>query len=316
MTNRIEPERPRRLGRSRAYTAGDLPERLRHWHAPRINRWERLHVTAGTLGIACLEAAGVMSAVLVAGDKRWFAPGMRWRVTDMNADSRFELEVHADWKGQAEAPQQLRTELLTEARRMTASDVRAFDALVHSLPAGERRIVEGRFDMGELTGALFDTRTLSWHPLDCSAGYFTALIARSRQPFDLAAYLGRDHAVIEAALGGALSGDAESDRWLRATLERHLHIEEDLLFPAYIEVGGLEAWVDGLKREHGYLRQYLNELDQPGSRRKFLRLLDGHDEKEERVVYPDILARLGARAEAVLMAAMGSPVRHSNSERT
>lgn len=46
-----EPEQPRRPGRSRAYTAANLPERLRQWHSPRINRRERLWVTGDSLAI-------------------------------------------------------------------------------------------------------------------------------------------------------------------------------------------------------------------------------------------------------------------------
>lgn len=241
------------------------------------------------------------STTVIEGEKIWLGPGIRWRVANMDADNCFELEIHADSKGQAEAPQQLRSELLEEAERAVMTDVQAFEAFAQALPAGERRVVEGHFDFDELTKMPFGTRMLFWHPLERRAGHFIALIGRSRQRFDLAGYLGRDHAVIEAALGGALSGDVEKYQWLRAVLERHLHIEEELIFPAYIETGGRQAWVRGLKNEHKYLRQYLCELDQPASRRKFLRLLDGHDEREEQVVYPDVLAHLGERAEELLI---------------
>jgi hypothetical protein len=300
----VEPEQPRQIGRSRPYTSADIPGRLRQWHAPRINRWERLCVTSGALVIERFGATGVTSTTLTEGDKIWLGPGIRWRVANMDANNCFELEIHADSKGQAEAPQQLRSELLEEAERVVMTDVSAFEALVQALPAGERRIVEGHFDFDELARMPFDTRTLFWHPLERCAGHFIALIGRSTQRFDLAGYLGRDHAVIEAALGGALSGDVEKYQWLRAALERHLHIEEELIFPAYIETGGSQAWVRGLKNEHKYLRQYLCELDQPASRRKFLRLLDGHDEREEQVVYPDVLVHLGERADELLIPAI------------
>lgn len=303
-----EPEQPRLLGRSRAYTLANLPERLRQWHAPRINRWERLWVTGGSLAIEYLDAAGTISAVLALGENRWFAPGTRWRVVRMAPDSHFELEVHADVKGQAEEPQPLRSSLLEEATVVTVVDVPALVELLRSLPAGERRIVHAGFDLGAWPGTATGAQTLFWHPLAAAPGCFTVLVAHSDTPFDLRAYLGRDHAVIEAALGGALAGDANYDAWLRATLERHLHIEEDLLFPAYLAAGGREAWVKGLKLEHVWLRQYLSEFDQPVSRRRFLRLLDGHDEKEERIIYPHILAHVGARADALLGAAIAWPV--------
>ncbi|HET7306619.1 MAG TPA: DUF1971 domain-containing protein [Gammaproteobacteria bacterium] len=305
----VAPERPRQIGRSRTYTANDLPERLRHWHTPRVNRWEKLCVMAGTLAIEYLEAGGAATQVLAGSEQRWIAPGTRWRVAQMNADSRFELAIHADSKGQAEAPQQLRSDLLQEAERVAIPDAAAFEVLARTLPAGERRIVMGRFGAGALSSILSASRTLFWHPLGATSKSFTALIARGSRPFDLVEYLGRDHAVIEAALGRALVGDIESKRWLRATLERHLRIEEHLVFPAYIEAGGREAWVRGLTNEHVGLRRYLVELDQPLSRKRFLRLLDGHDEKEERVVYPDILAHLGERAGELLARAITRPIK-------
>ena len=299
-----QPEQPRLLGRSRAYTLANLPERLRQWHAPRINRWEKLWVTGGVLAIETLGATGATRVELDTRENRWFAPGTRWRVVRMQADSHFELEIYADVKGQAEAPQPLRSTLLEEAITVTATDASALAALLLSLPAGERRIVHARFDLGAWSGAADDAHTLFWHPLAAAPGRFTVLVARSAEAFDLPAYLGRDHAVIEAALGGALAGDAGYDAWLRATLERHLQIEEELIFPAWLAAGGRQAWVKGLKLEHVWLRQYLGELDQPTSRRRLLRLLDGHDEKEERVIYPDVVAHVGARADALLDAAM------------
>jgi Uncharacterized conserved protein len=303
-----EPEQPRRLGRSRPYTLANLPERLRQWHAPRINRWERLWVTGGSLAIEYLGASGTASVELVLQDNRWFAPGTRWRVVRMAPDGSFELEVHADVKGQAEAPQHLRSDLLEAAIAVSVADAGALAALLDALPVGERRLVHVGFDLDAWSGLATDVHTLFWHPLAAAPGCFTVLVARCDQPFDLPAYLGRDHAVIEAALGGALTGDVTYGGWLRATLERHLRIEEELLFPAYLTAGGREAWVKGLLKEHTYLRQYLGELDQPLSRRRFLRLLDGHDEKEERVIYPDILAHVGARAKELLAAAIASPV--------
>lgn len=304
---RAQPEHPRLLGRSRAYTPDTLPARLRHWHAPRINRWERLCVTTGTLAIECLGAGGVARSVLGAGEQRWLAPGTRWRVARLDAGGHFEIEVHADSRGQAEAPQPVRSDLLSRARRMQVPDVAALLAQARALAPGERRLVDARFGLDALPPAWLRSHTVFWHPLRADAASFMVLVARSGAPIDLATYLGRDHAVIEAALGKALSGDAEGTRWLPATLERHLHIEEELVFPTYLESGGEERLVRGLINEHRYLREYLRELEQPISRRKFLRLLDGHDEKEECLVYPDIVAKLGARADALLDRALARP---------
>ncbi|MGH8279426.1 MAG: hemerythrin domain-containing protein [Gammaproteobacteria bacterium] len=302
------PAHPRQLGDARRYTADEVSARLQNWHAPRVNRWERLRVTAGALTIELLTTGGVTRLPLAAGATRWFAPGTRWRVARMDSGARFELELHAASRGQAEAPEPRRSELLDGARRVQLAGAAVLSEFAGALAAGERCIVVVQCEASALPVATWNTCELFWHPLAVGAGTCTALLARSGQAFDLPIYLGRDHAVIEATLGGALAGDAERVAWLHATLERHLRIEEQLIFPAYLDAGGHAAWVRGLEREHAYLRAYLAELEQLVSRRKFLRLLDGHDEKEERVVYPDIRARLGARAGALLGRALAWPL--------
>lgn len=281
-----------------------MPDRLRRWHAPRINRWEQLHVVAGTLSIEHLDASGVARETLADGECRWLAPGTRWRVVALPAGARFELGMYAAAKGQAEAPEPLRSDLLDAARRVASADAAGLLEFARALAVDERCIVEGPFAADALPTALLGTRSFFWHPLAATPKGCVALLARSAQPLDLAAYLGRDHAVIEAALGGMLAGDPERGRWLQSTLERHLHIEEELVFPAYLAAGGQAGWVRGLENEHHYLRQYLATLEQAASRHKLVRLLDGHDEKEECIVYPDILARLGSRAEALLLPAL------------
>lgn len=258
--------------------------------------------------IEYLDAGGVRIATLEVGALRWFAPGTRWRVVGMPLDCQFEIGVHADAKGQAEAPQPLRSELLEAARRETVASPEALRQLVTALPVGAHCIVTMPFAVSAVRDELTAERTLFWHPLGNGTAGAAVMLARAAQPYGLAAYLGRDHAVIEAALGGALIGDTEALRWLHLTLERHLHIEEQLLFPAYVAAGGEARWVRGLENEHKYLRQYLGELDEPLSRRKFLRLLDGHDEKEEGTVYPDILAHLGAREMNLLSQVVAWPV--------
>lgn len=303
----VQPEQPRPLGRSRVYTAQDLSARLRHWHAPRINRWEQLCVLAGTLSVEYLGASGIVAATLAAGETRWIAPGTRWRVAGMGADDRFAIGVHADAKGQAEAPQPLRSTLLETAPRAEVFDRAGLQQCLRALPPGARSVIRLRFVDNVAPAELGGAGDLFWHPLETHAEGATALAVRSARPFDLAAYLGRDHAVIEAALGGALAGDAEAACWLQATLERHLQIEERLIFPAYVEAGGQAGWVRGLLNEHGYLRQYLAAFAQVDGRRKLLRLLDAHDEKEEGTVYPDVMAHLGARAAALLAQALAWP---------
>lgn len=300
----------RPLRRSRTYTHADLPKRLTQWHAPRANRWERLCVSAGRLETQWLDADGATSLSLQAGKTRWVAPGTRWYVSRMNPDTRFDLQIYADDTIPASAPQPLRTALFDNAERIRVDDATAFTQQVNNLAVGEIRLLQGGFDYSEsLRTILADCgQRLFWHPLVRRSDGFTAFITRSAQTVELLSYLGHDHAVIEAALAGALRGDAEYVDWLHATLGRHLAIEEQLLlFPAYLKAGGREGWITGLKSEHVLLRQHLTTLSNPAFRRRFLLLLDAHDEKEEQIVYPDILSKLGADAADLTRSAMRYP---------
>lgn len=300
------PAQLRLLGRSRAYVRENLPGRLTVWHAPRANRWEHLCVSAGRLHTQWLDASGVIGVELQAGQSRWIAPGTRWRVADMPDGASFELQIHAADALPAGAPQPLRAALLDAAERVDVDDAAAFTHLIDTLTPGDARLLHGCFDGTEMLRALSTEQGQHWfwHPLHASAQGFTTFITRSAEPVGLLEYLGRDHAVIEAVLAGALRGDAEHTRWLHATLARHLAIEEQLLFPAYLDAGGHEGWIRGLTNEHAHLRRHLATLTNPDSTRRFLLLLDGHDEKEEQIVYPDILARLGTDAAALTRSAM------------
>ncbi|MGH8122973.1 MAG: hemerythrin domain-containing protein [Rudaea sp.] len=302
----VPPTGLRPLGRSRTYARDDLPKRLTLWHAPRANRWEHLCVSAGRLHTQWLEASGVAAADLQAGESRWIAPGTRWRVTQMHVDARFELQIHAADALPVDAPQPLRAALLDAAERVGVDDAAAFHRLIDMLAPGEARLLQGRCDCTDTLRAIIAESGLHWfwHPLYAGADGFTTFIACSAEPIGLLEYLGRDHAVIEAVLAGALRGDIEHTRWLQATLARHLAIEERLLFPAYLNAGGRESWIRGLNNEHVHLRRHLAALSKHDSARRFLLLLDGHDEKEEQIVYPDILARLGAGAAELTRSAM------------
>lgn len=302
-----EPSAQRRkLGRSRRYIDADLPPRLRHWHAPRANRWEHLCVVNGPIEIECLGADGIRVETLASSTTRWIAPGMRWRVTRMQPQACFELEIHADEATIASAPQRVRAALIDEAAEIVLLDAAAFEQTIADLKPGERCLLRAHFDITEYMQAVIANSALHlcWHPLELGKTCSTALLARSAQPIGMLEYLGRDHAVIEAALAGALRGDVEHELWLRNILARHLVIEEKILFPAWLEAGGNPAWVRGLCNEHKHLRHDLDRLSDPVSQRRFLLLLDGHDEKEEQTVYPDILARIGAGSDMLTLRIM------------
>lgn len=314
MTQNHQPTPPairRQLGRSRRYTATSLPRRLDHWHAPRANRWERLIVAAGSLEVEWLYADGTTVDTLHAGDVRWIAPGMRWRVAAMDSQASFELEIHADDAAPVSSPQAARTAWFDGVEERHVADGVVLTQLLTDLAPGEHYLL--RCDFYPANHLLRNVMTqaaqsLFWHPLDRGPQHLTAFVARAAQPIGLLDYLGRDHALIEVALTGALRGNAEHARWLRASLLRHLSIEEKLLFPAYLKAHGNAGWVRGLCSEHEHLRSGLQNIGQPAGRRRFLLLLDGHDEKEEQIVYPDVLARLADQADALLTEAITYPL--------
>ncbi|HMM56328.1 MAG: hypothetical protein DYH18_00215 [Xanthomonadales bacterium PRO7] len=311
VTHLAEPSaRRRQLGRSRTYTSTDLPARLRRWHAPRANRWVRILVDAGALDVEWLDADGITAERLKHGSSRWIEPGLRWRIADSDASTQFRLEVHADESSAAAAPQPLRAALLDDAPVMQVDDAVAFTRVLANLEPGTHNRVRSSFDFSEALREAMRASgdTLCWHPLHDADGERVALISRSAQAIGLPEYLGLDHAVIEAALAGALRGNIEHMRWLRSALARHLWIEEDVLFPAYLAAGGNAGWVRGLHNEHQHLRAALEHLEEPASQRRFLLLLDGHDEKEEQIVYPDIAMRLGARLGDLSRQIMGTGV--------
>ncbi|MCB1569217.1 MAG: hemerythrin domain-containing protein [Xanthomonadales bacterium] len=297
-----KPARTRLLGRSRLYVRADVPDRLFQWHAPRANRWECLHVRSGQLRVECLGVDGLQVEALTVGDERWVAPGTRWRIVQMPDDASFALDIYADASIEPAAPQPRRAAILDEATQLRIDDEAQFHTMLAKLAAGERRLVWADAAIAEWFAKAWDASggCVCWHPLDEDDGRVLALVARAARPIDLLEYLGRDHAVLEAALTGALRGDALRMRCLRNGLARHLVIEEELLFPAYLDAGGTVGWVNGLCKEHTMLKRQLQALHDADHVRRFVMLLEAHDEKEEQIVYPDIAARLGPILSASL----------------
>lgn len=296
--------RCRLIGRSRRYDASGLPARLRRWHAPRANRWERIEVAGGPLGIDWLAGAATRSEELAPGTCRWVPPGQRWRVRSMAPDTSFALSILADDAQPAATAQPVRARLLEETPRRAAAAAHELQELATALKPGARLVVLCPQPPWAWRPS---APPLSWHPLGTHAGTHALFLWRAPAAVTLDAYLGRDHALIEAALAGTLRGDPACAAWLPALLTRHLQIEEALLFPPWLAAGGPPGWARGLENEHRQLRRDLAQLHQPVARRRFLLLLDGHDEKEEQRVYPDILARIGTQADALLAAAMDLP---------
>lgn len=295
------PARTRRLGRALQVTRANLPVRFCGWHAPRANRWERIVVVAGCVAVEWLTLGAITTTRLARGDQRWIAPGTRWRVATLDADACFDFATYADETLAADAAQPARVALLQSLPTLRLGPGAELSTALATLEAGQPWLVRADAATGaRLANALREEAgAYAWHPLAQDANGSAALVVRSNHPDKLADYMGRDHAVIEAALAGTLAGDDECARWLPRVLARHLAIEEQALFPAYLAAGGRDEWIAGLLREHRDLREHLPRLADPTSRRRFLLMLDGHDEKEEQLIYPDITARTGGRSAAL-----------------
>jgi hemerythrin-like domain-containing protein len=126
-----------------------------------------------------------------------------------------------------------------------------------------------------------------------------------------------DHRRLEQALDASVS-HVDAGRWTAAAdafatfrrgIERHMQIEEHVLFPA-VEDGAETPLTAILRKGHRDLRVFFDELDdalQSRDAEEYRRiaasmraLLERHDEKEETELYPAAQERLGAGAAAAV----------------
>jgi hemerythrin-like domain-containing protein len=126
-----------------------------------------------------------------------------------------------------------------------------------------------------------------------------------------------DHRRLERALEAAVThvnarqwtAAADAFATFRRGIERHMEVEEQILFPA-VENGAETPLTAILRKGHRDLRVFFDELDDALESRdaeEFGRiaasmraLLERHDEKEEAELYPAAQARLGAGATAAV----------------
>jgi len=125
-----------------------------------------------------------------------------------------------------------------------------------------------------------------------------------------------DHRRLEQALAASMA-HAGAGRWeaaavafavFRRGIERHMEVEEEVLFPA-VEAGAETPLTAILRKGHRDLRVFFDELDDALQARdadecaritaSIRALLERHDEKEEAELYPVAQARLGTNADAV-----------------
>lgn len=112
-------------------------------------------------------------------------------------------------------------------------------------------------------------------------------------------YFGAEHKRVSLLLDAVKSSPAQSKTRrafaeLRQLLTRHIYCEEELLFPA-VEARGILGPTEVMRFEHGHIWSLLNQIrqefekDNPPPRDlldKLRGLLQGHDMKEENILYP------------------------------
>lgn len=94
---------------------------------------------------------------------------------------------------------------------------------------------------------------------------------------------------------------------LKHALAKHSVEEENVIYPALREAGMIEA-ADELTREHGYVKQYLYELDNMPSAspewidkvRRFRADIEDHMEEEETRLFPMLRAQLSEEKNRAL----------------
>ncbi len=136
----------------------------------------------------------------------------------------------------------------------------------------------------------------------------------------ITAYMQQDHVLIDAiaarAAAAAAAGDADGVQREGALflqrLERHIEMEEHLLFPAFEERTGMtEAGPSvQMRAEHEQMHGIFEELraaidtrDAAGWQRasqSLLEVLVPHNQKEEQMMYPMLDDAMGADAAALL----------------
>jgi iron-sulfur cluster repair protein YtfE (RIC family) len=132
----------------------------------------------------------------------------------------------------------------------------------------------------------------------------------------VSACLEHDHRLLDAILTDveafvqdrALDVAAEYFSMFRGRLEAHIEAEEALLFPQFESGCSCHGPTSVMRREHAEIRRLLQALalalsraeknsEVPGQLAELTHLLDSHNVKEERVLYPEIDARLRTSGE-------------------
>ena len=129
-------------------------------------------------------------------------------------------------------------------------------------------------------------------------------------------FLGDDHRRLDAILreaarlahAGSFAAALESFAEFRCGLERHIEMEEQILFPAFERVTGMTGGpIAVMHREHLEIRRLLDVIGASlraenfagllEAVREFATVIEAHNEKEEDVLYPTVDRAVGGDRE-------------------
>lgn len=141
-----------------------------------------------------------------------------------------------------------------------------------------------------------------WWPLERGPERWRVQVGRRavEGPWTITTYLQRDHERLDALFRLALETPGAAGlqlfRRFRLGLERHIVIEESMLFPAFERGAGIPSGgpTEVMRREHVVIKEVLQKLDGHFASGKsttelasqFFEVIGAHNMKEEQILYP------------------------------
>lgn len=296
--------------RTATFDSLEFPGGLRNLHSTSDGVWGEIVVESGALRYVWLDGSGE-SWDLGSGDVGVIPAELPHRIEPLSDDTRFYLQLYRAGLGSDGGMLGADDDGVLDLRPLSAplrhqQVFSAFDAL----KPGESLVFVKDRDPRPLLGRFAARRQhrYLWLPQAVSKGRWVVWLSRREDDFApmngeaLQADHGRLDTLLDSVIGRAAAGESGGDAlgdfcW---GVRRHFRIEEQRLFPLFLEVGGPGMPTRVMVSEHRDIERQLqsieNETATPESVLKTLRhMIDHHCFKEEGVLYPMLDVSLGAR---------------------
>ena len=298
------------VNRTPTFDPLELPEGLRERHSTSDGVWGEIVVESGALRYDWLDGSGE-SWNLARGEVGVIPAELPHRIEPLSVDARFHLQLYRADGGREDETFEVDGREMLDLRPFPAAlrhqqVFSAFDAL----KPGESLVFIKDRDPRPLLGRFAALRPHRYLWLPQAASGDRWIVWLSRREDDFAATIGEvlqaDHGrldvllnlAIQRAVSGKPAGDVLTDFcW---GVRRHFRIEEQRLFPAFVETGGPGLPAQVMASEHRDIERQLVQLENdPAPSEAALnylrRTLDHHCFKEEGVLYPMLDVSLGAQ---------------------